>query len=181
MAQKNSKDRYQKFIDAGKAVSRLTGERFEDVARDLMQLSNAQRAQAQELIEDVVKRSKKSTEFLVDTIKKEVEKQLKSVKVVSKDDLTVINERLNQMKADLTAMSALREELKHDIAKLSEAITHIVQRKANPVDTNATEKTTASSNGSASEPEATNEVKKTTPPRRSRTKTPPETPEDTAQ
>lgn len=175
MGQKNSKDRYQKFIDAGKAVSRLTGERFEEVAKDLIHLSNGQRTQAHDLIEDVLKKSKKSTEFVVDVIKSEVDKQLKSLKVVSKEDLSIVTERINQMKSDIAAIAALREELRSDVAKLSEAIGNIVVRKSPqatpsaPVDTSTTTQDPQATTSDLKVPPA----RKPAAPRKSRAKTPP--------
>lgn len=173
MASKNSKDRYQKFIDAGKAVSRLTGERFEEVAKDLIHLSNVQRSQAQELVEDVMKRSKKSTEFIVDAVKGEVEKQLKGLKIASREDLTTVSERLTQMKADIAALAAMREDLKQDLVKLTEAVSHLVQRK----DTSADNGHKSDGSSIVNEPVVTKpskpEVNKRPSPSRSRAKTPP--------
>ena len=132
MATKDSKDRYKKFVDAGKAVTKVTSERFEEVARDLFHLSEVQRAQAQELLEDILKRSKKSTEFIVDTVKGEVEKQLKGMRVASREDISAVGEHLNQMKSDIASLNTLRDELKHDIVKLSEAMAKLVPRKETP-------------------------------------------------
>ena len=129
MASKDSKDRYQKFVDAGKAVSKLTTDRFEEVAKDLIHLSEVQRVQAQELLEDILNRSKKSTEFVVDTVRREVDKQLKGVKFASRDDLATLADRVNQMKSDIASLGALREDLRRDVIKLTEALAGLVARK----------------------------------------------------
>ena len=133
MATKDSKDRYQKFMDAGKAVSKMTTDRFEEIVKDLVHLSEIQRVQAQELLEDVLHRSKKSTEFVVDTVRREVEKQFKGVKFASHDDLSVLTERLNQMKTDVVALGALRDDLRRDVVKLTEALAGVISRKDSSV------------------------------------------------
>ena len=126
MATKDQKDRYKKFVDAGKTVTKLTSERVEEVARDLVHLTEVQRAQAQELLDDIMKRSKKSTEYIVDTVKREVDKQFKNVKFASHDDLAKVSESLNQMKSDIASLASLREELRNDVVKLSEAVARLV-------------------------------------------------------
>ena len=126
MATKDQKDRYKKFVEAGKTVTKLTSERVEEVARDLVHLTEVQRTQAQELLDDIMKRSKKSTEYIVDTVKREVDKQLKNVKFASHEDLAAVSERLNQMKSDISSLASLREELRNDVLKLSEAVAHLV-------------------------------------------------------
>ncbi|MDA8374141.1 MAG: hypothetical protein M0Z91_07875 [Actinomycetota bacterium] len=126
MATKDQKDRYKKFVDAGRTVTKVTSERVEEVARDLVHLTEVQRAQAQELLDDVMKRSKKSTEYIVETVKHEVDKQFKNVKFASRDDLAKVSETLSQMKSDIASLASIREELRNDVMRLSEAVAHLV-------------------------------------------------------
>ena len=126
MATKDQKDRYKKFVDAGRTVTKVTSERVEEVARDLVHLTEVQRAQAQELLDDVMKRSKKSTEYIMETVKHEVDKQFKNVKFASRDDLAKVSETLSQMKSDIASLASIREELRNDVMRLSEAVAHLV-------------------------------------------------------
>ncbi|KJF16891.1 hypothetical protein [Acidithrix ferrooxidans] len=134
MASKSPKDRYKKLLDAGKTVSRMSTDRVEEIARDLMHLSEVQRNQALELIEDVIQRSKRSTEFFADTIRHEVEKQVNTLKLPTKEDLVEVTEAMNQIKDDVVSLSALREELRGDVVALSEAVAKLLTKRESHVD-----------------------------------------------
>ncbi|HEY3701840.1 MAG TPA: hypothetical protein VGL32_06265 [Acidimicrobiales bacterium] len=84
----------RRYLDLGAAFTHVTRERAEEMMRELVRLGDLQREQAQGWVDDVLDRSRKNTEALLDLIREEVSRQLSSMSLVTKDDVSRLVTRL---------------------------------------------------------------------------------------
>jgi polyhydroxyalkanoate synthesis regulator phasin len=84
-------------LDAGKDVTQWTQERLETLLRDLTKSAEDQRNQAQQLLQDLVERSRTTTEQLVETVDREIRAQLSSVGLATKADLSRLEKRISSL------------------------------------------------------------------------------------
>jgi polyhydroxyalkanoate synthesis regulator phasin len=69
-------DGYRRYIEAAALLGQITRARAEEIVRELVTGGNVQRTQAQQWVDDLVERSRKATEQLVDIVRSEVANQL---------------------------------------------------------------------------------------------------------
>jgi colicin import membrane protein len=74
-----SNERIRKYLDAGSVLSQVTRGRAEEIVRELVNAGDIQRSQAQEWVDTLVDRSRKSSEQLIETVRREVAAQLSRV------------------------------------------------------------------------------------------------------
>jgi polyhydroxyalkanoate synthesis regulator phasin len=80
-------DPFRRYIDAGAALTQLTRARAEELVQDLVKNGEIQRKEAQTKVDDLIERSRKSTEALLSLVHAEVSNQLSSLGIGSLDDL----------------------------------------------------------------------------------------------
>jgi polyhydroxyalkanoate synthesis regulator phasin len=85
---------FRRYLDLGAAFTHVTRERAEELMRELVRLGDLQREQAQGWVDDVLDRSRKNTEALLDLIREEVARQLSSMSLVTRDDVSRLVTRL---------------------------------------------------------------------------------------
>jgi polyhydroxyalkanoate synthesis regulator phasin len=88
-------DTLKRYLDAGAAFTQLTRSRAEAIVKDLVKAGELQREQTQAQVEELIERSRRNTEQLVDLVRKEVAAQFKQLGVVTKVDLARIEGRLS--------------------------------------------------------------------------------------
>src|SRR5436853_3966842 len=69
-------DMLRRYLDAGIAFTQMTRERAEAIIGDLVHAGEVQREQFQERVEDLVERSRRNTEQLVELVRREINQQL---------------------------------------------------------------------------------------------------------
>jgi polyhydroxyalkanoate synthesis regulator phasin len=74
-------DTLRRYLDAGIAFTQLTRSRAEAIVKDLVHTGEIQREHAQDRVEELIDRSRKNTEALVDMIRKEIRTQLSALGV----------------------------------------------------------------------------------------------------
>lgn len=89
-------DPLRRYIEAGLALTQLTRARAEALVRDLVKAGDVQRGQAQERVEDLLDRSRRSTEGVMALVRNEVQQQLSSMGFATKQDLENLAERLER-------------------------------------------------------------------------------------
>jgi polyhydroxyalkanoate synthesis regulator phasin len=94
-------DLWKRYLDAGMEFSQMTRSRAESIVKELIRAGEVQREQRQQRVEELLDRSRKTTEELVNTVRKELSSQLSSLGVATKDDL-----RKLEAKVDALAKSA---------------------------------------------------------------------------
>jgi polyhydroxyalkanoate synthesis regulator phasin len=80
-------DPFRRYIDAGAALTQLTRARAEELVQELVKNGEIQRKEAQTKVDDLIERSRKSTEALLSLVHTEVSNQLSSLGIGSLDDL----------------------------------------------------------------------------------------------
>jgi polyhydroxyalkanoate synthesis regulator phasin len=70
---------FRRYLDLGASFTHVTRERAEELMRELVRLGDLQREQAQGWVDEVLDRSRKNTEALLDLIREEVSRQLSSM------------------------------------------------------------------------------------------------------
>lgn len=94
------KDVFQRYLDAGIAFTNVTRARAEELVQELVQNGEFQRSDARARVEELLERSRKSREALVNQVRREVSRQLESVGITSLEDLAKQVAALLQRTAD---------------------------------------------------------------------------------
>src|SRR3954466_14181117 len=85
MPQRN--DVLKRYLDAGMAFTQMTRSRAEAIVKDLVKAGELQQKQAQKQVDDLMERSRKNTEQLLDLIRNEITSQLSAMGLATKDDI----------------------------------------------------------------------------------------------
>jgi polyhydroxyalkanoate synthesis regulator phasin len=80
-------DPFRRYLDAGAALTQLTRARAEELVQELVKNGEVQRKEAQAKVDDLIERSRKSTEALLSLVHAEVSNQLSSLGIGGLDDL----------------------------------------------------------------------------------------------
>src|SRR4051812_6539511 len=75
----------KRYLDAGIQFSQMTQQRAEALVRDLVRAGEVQAEQTQTLVNELVERSRRNTERLVEQIRAEVRNQLEVAESARKD------------------------------------------------------------------------------------------------
>lgn len=109
-------DQLRRYLDAGIAFTQMTRQRAEAIVKDLVNAGEMQRDQTQQFVDELVERSRKNTEMLLDTVRKEVADQLSNLGLATKADLDALERRISGRstgasgtKATTTAKSAAKK------------------------------------------------------------------------
>ncbi len=94
-----SNERIRKYLDAGSVLGQVSRGRAEEIVRELVNAGDIQRGQAQEWVDSLMERSRRSSEQVLDLVRSEVAAQL------SKVDSKALESLANQV-AELLKRSA---------------------------------------------------------------------------
>lgn len=72
-------DPWKRYLDAGLELTALTRQRAEKVVRDLMKAGELQRDEVQDRVDELLERSRRTTEAVVEIVRDEVAKQLSAL------------------------------------------------------------------------------------------------------
>jgi polyhydroxyalkanoate synthesis regulator phasin len=87
-------DILKRYLDAGLEFTALTQSRAENLVKDLVKAGEVQADQARDAVNDLLDRSRRNSERLIDTIRTEVRAQITSLGLVSHDDIDRVEQRL---------------------------------------------------------------------------------------
>ena len=102
-------DQLRRYLDAGIAFTQMTRQRAEAIVKDLVNAGEMQRDQTQQFVDELVERSRKNTEMLLDTVRKEVADQLSSLGIATKADLAALERRLKSGGAGSATKSSAKK------------------------------------------------------------------------
>ena len=74
-----SNERISKYLDAGTVLGQVSRGRAEEIVRELVNAGDIQRSQAQEWVDNLVERSQKSSEQILELVRHEVAAQLEKI------------------------------------------------------------------------------------------------------
>jgi polyhydroxyalkanoate synthesis regulator phasin len=101
----NDNDLLKRLLDAGMTFTAMTQARAEDLIRDLVRAGEVQAEQAQSVIDELVERSRRNSERLIDAVRAEIRQQMAGLGLATKDDV----ERLERRSADVSAARGSRK------------------------------------------------------------------------
>lgn len=90
-------DIWKRYLDAGMEFSQMTRSRAEGIVKDLIRAGEVQREERKQRIEELLERSRKNTEELVNTVRKELSQQLSVLGVATKDDLAKLEKKVDAL------------------------------------------------------------------------------------
>ena len=82
-----SNERIRKYLDAGTVLGQVSRGRAEEIVRELVNAGDIQRSQAQEWVDNLVERSQKSSEQVLELVRHEVAAQLERIDPKSLESL----------------------------------------------------------------------------------------------
>ena len=88
-------DAVRKYVEAGREA--LTPQKAESLARALVKQGQARRGQAGKLARDLMEWSRRSSERLTATIRREVKKQIERSGVATKDEVEALKRRIREL------------------------------------------------------------------------------------
>jgi 4-nitrophenyl phosphatase len=96
-------DVLKRYLDAGLAFTAVTQARAEALVKDLVKAGEVQADQAREAVTDLLERSRKNSEKLLETVRDEVKTQITNLGLASKADLDKMEARLATLVDTATA------------------------------------------------------------------------------
>ena len=82
-----SNERIRKYLDAGTVVGQVSRGRAEEIVRELVNAGDIRRSQAQERVDKLVERSRRSSEHILELVRHEVATQLDRIDPKSHESL----------------------------------------------------------------------------------------------
>jgi polyhydroxyalkanoate synthesis regulator phasin len=103
MAQTNP---LKKYLDAGMSFTALTQTKAEALVKDLVKTGEVQTEQAQAVVSDLLERSRKNTEALIDQIRKEIASSAESLGLATIADVTRLEKLIASIRSGGAAPKA---------------------------------------------------------------------------
>ena len=88
-------DVIKRYLDAGAAFTQLTQKRAEAIVAELVAAGEVQAAQATQAVQDLVERSRATTEAIVAQVVSEVSAQVNSLGLATKSDIDRLEKRID--------------------------------------------------------------------------------------
>lgn len=90
-------DMLKRYLDAGVAFTKMSRSRAEGIINDLVKAGEIQREQAQQRVDELMDRSRRNTEALVDVMRRELRQQLSAMGLATKADIKRIESRIDSL------------------------------------------------------------------------------------
>jgi polyhydroxyalkanoate synthesis regulator phasin len=92
-------DLLKRLLDAGMTFTAMTQARAEDLIRDLVRAGEVQAEQAQSVIDELLDRSRRNSERLIDAVRAEIQQQMASLGLATKNDVERLERRIAEVSA----------------------------------------------------------------------------------
>jgi polyhydroxyalkanoate synthesis regulator phasin len=90
-------DLLKRYVDAAVSFTAITQARAEALVKDLVRAGEVQADQARDAVTDLLERSRKSSESLLETVRTEVRQQITNLGLASQADLDRIEQRISSL------------------------------------------------------------------------------------
>ena len=126
----SKKDAFRRYLDAGSTFTQITRTRAEELVQELVKSGVLQRKEAKARVDELIERSRKSSEQLIQVVRDEVASQMSALGISSIEDLarqvaTLLNRSTDlvrgQEKAAATTAPAKKAPAKKTAAKKAPA------------------------------------------------------------
>jgi heparin binding hemagglutinin HbhA len=111
----------KRYLDAGMQFTAMTQQRAEAIVRDLVKAGEVQAEAAQAAVNDLVDRSRKNTERLLEQIRAEIQKQVALAESRSRDVVAMLQAQIDELRAQLPLAAGGRPAKKKAAAKKAPA------------------------------------------------------------
>jgi polyhydroxyalkanoate synthesis regulator phasin len=91
-------DLLKRYLDAGLAFTQMTQQRAEAIVRDLVKAGEVQAEQASARRDELMERSRKNTERLVETVRREVRDQVRTLGLATQSDIDALRREIASLK-----------------------------------------------------------------------------------
>ena len=85
----------KRYLDAGMAFTQMTQSRAEAIVKDLVKAGEVQAQKTEELVNQIVERSRQNTDRLLEVVRKEVRDQIAGLGLATKDDIARLEKKLS--------------------------------------------------------------------------------------
>jgi polyhydroxyalkanoate synthesis regulator phasin len=92
-------DLLKRYLDAGMAFTQLTEKKAKAIVKDLVKTGEVQTGDVGKRVEELLDRSRKNTEVLLEVVRSEVQSQVSKLGLVPKKDLDKVKKELADLKA----------------------------------------------------------------------------------
>ena len=106
-----------KYVDAGAQFVALTRSQARNRARELVTQGQLAQSQVQAFVDDLVAESRRRTDEMLDVVRKEVQRQVKTLGIATKDDLAKLEARLTKQMAKASAKKPAAKSAKKPAKK----------------------------------------------------------------
>jgi polyhydroxyalkanoate synthesis regulator phasin len=128
MGSKDGVQKLNKLFETGVSVAKMAQARAEEVLKDAAHISEMQRNQMKDLLEETARKSKQNTEVLIKSLRKEMERQIRSANLISREEVVKLSDKVSALSRELGKVSILKDE----IAKLNEILSTLLKTVAKP-------------------------------------------------
>ena len=99
-------DVFKRYLDAGAAFTQLTQKRAEVIVKDFVKAGEIQTEQASQAVQDLLDRSRKTTEALIAQVRGEVRSQVRGLPFATKADINRLDRRIDTVASKATSSTA---------------------------------------------------------------------------
>ncbi|HET6771872.1 MAG TPA: hypothetical protein VFH36_01090 [Acidimicrobiales bacterium] len=99
-------DLLKRLLDAGMTFTAMTQARAEELIRDLVRAGAVQAEQAQATVDELVDRSRRNSERLIDAVRTEIDQQLAKLDFATRQDIESMVQRFSDLAASVFGAAA---------------------------------------------------------------------------
>jgi polyhydroxyalkanoate synthesis regulator phasin len=159
-----SNERIRKYLDAGTVLGQVSRGRAEEIVRELVNAGDIQRSQAQEWVDNLVERSRKTSEQVLELVRHEVATQLDRIDGKSLE--AIANQVAEILKKSAAAGRTATKDATTQASKTAKGVSTQASKTAKGVSTQATKTAKGvSTQATKTAKRATAAAKKVTPTR----------------
>jgi len=92
-------DRWQQYLDTGRAWTEMTRAQAEAVVRDLVKAGDLQQKRAKKAVDELLERSRKNAEDLRKLVRHEIQGQISALGIATQEDLARLERKLSKSSA----------------------------------------------------------------------------------
>ncbi len=130
-----SNERIRKYLDAGTVLGQVSRGRAEEIVRELVNAGDIQRSQAQEWVDNLVERSRKTSEQVLELVRHEVATQLDRIDAKSLE--AIANQVAEILKKSAKAGRTATKDVTEQAGKTAKGVTQQAGKTAKGVTTQA--------------------------------------------
>ncbi|MGA2473667.1 MAG: hypothetical protein ABSG39_09240 [Acidimicrobiales bacterium] len=123
-----SNERIRKYLDAGTVLGQVSRGRAEEIVRELVNAGDIQRSQAQEWVDNLVERSRKTSEQVLELVRHEVTTQLDRIDGKSLE--AIANQVAEILKKSAKAGRTATKDVTEQAGKTAKGVTQQASKTA---------------------------------------------------